>query len=549
MALTLKLKAPTRAQLPEESVSLRKPSTTTATPPPLTPKIRLKPPSLSPLKRGATKENEPKHKKLKISLGKKNGDKDSEVKPKVVRNVPRVRVKPTRIPGEGYDSEEPGIEDDMLLEQGIAVRFLDDVNLGFIQRAVATGELSAVNLKWITREKAVFNINGTFYSARLVDLPTLTEIYKTTDKKNIFKTIDVCQLLLVLKVINPAELDTDKDFEVPPQYTYVHPLYKLLPKGELKQRHTMIVDGLTSPFVNVLRRFRPRKITHRVMEDIDARVRELIKLDDEAEESHFEVIDELQMVNRFSASRHTSVSDLHNQSPSENKEGAFPMSPYQDAAPGDTGPGVDGSGTTNDIEMDLEEELNQVFGGEDEEDLEEGMNAILEEEEDEEEEGRENVPGDEEEEEEEEDEDDEDDDDEDEDDDEAKADRQHAKLLENEIAELEKVVDYHRQNLSNATSKMMRMKFQNTYTSLKASLDQKKRSLAKINDEQQTMLHKLDPTNMHAQRHDFDEEEDEEDDDEDDGAGGEEADGERDANEASARDSQTENLDDLDDLF
>lgn len=79
------------------------------------PKLRIKPPkmtnelhspgSLSPV----TKKN--KHKPLKISLTSKKPVPESV--PQVVpRAVPRVRIKPTRIPGEGYDSEAPEVEDD-----------------------------------------------------------------------------------------------------------------------------------------------------------------------------------------------------------------------------------------------------------------------------------------------------------------------------------------------------------------------------------------------------------------------------------------------------
>lgn len=540
MALTLKLKAPSGNSQSGVDASAKS-STTSASNAQRIPKIRIKPPSVESPKR-AKSSSESKQKKLKISLGKNS---TPIAPPRPVRNVPRVRVKPTRIPGEGYDSEAPGIEDDMLLEQGIAVRFLDDSNLDIVQQAVSSGDLSAVNLKWITREKAVFNINGTFYSARLVDLPTVTELYKTMDKKNIFKTMDVCQLLLVLKAINPAELDTDKDFEVPPEYTYVHPLYKLLSKGEIKQRHTLVRDGLTSPFVNVLRRFRPRKTTHRVLEDIDARVRELIKLDDEAEESHFEVVDESAINSRFTAARPSPGPTAMSNSQAPSMDSRIDSIGAAEHAFGTDRLGGDGEDPDDDdIETHLEEELNEVFGDEDEDEIEDGLSAVME--------GGEIAEDDEE-----EDDDDEDDEDEDEDedDDESKAERQHAKLLENEIAELEKVVEYHKKNLSNATSKMMRMKFQNTYSSLKASLDQKKRTLAKHQDEQDQLMKMQDPGNMHTQRLEAYEEEEDDDDDDDEEEEVEEEDPERNNEEQDAdihdqtADEPTEKLDDLDDLF
>ena len=68
------------------------------------------------LKRPQEEQSTGENPKLKLSLSKtkENG------RPK---GLPRVRIKPTRIPGEGYDSEAPDLEDDPLIEQGIIIRF------------------------------------------------------------------------------------------------------------------------------------------------------------------------------------------------------------------------------------------------------------------------------------------------------------------------------------------------------------------------------------------------------------------------------------------
>ncbi|EGV66421.1 hypothetical protein CANTEDRAFT_101042, partial [Yamadazyma tenuis ATCC 10573] len=233
------------------------------------PKIKLnvpKPPKVT---------NPNKIQKLKISLGpKKTHQLDAigiEGVTSQVKRVPKVRIKPTRVPGEGYDSETPDMEDDPLIENGIIIRFLNDINLDHVHNAVGANDFSGINVKWLTKEKALVNVKGSIYSARLVDLPTISEVFKTIDKKNIFKILDLCQMLLVIKPVTPNDLNLETDFEVPSKSHYKHPLYNISPGHEIKETRPVLRDGLTQPFEDVYRRFRPRKINHRVMNDIEAK--------------------------------------------------------------------------------------------------------------------------------------------------------------------------------------------------------------------------------------------------------------------------------------
>lgn len=99
---------------------------------------------------GKPKQKKEKLQKLKLSLGRLDlqgsaTPSQSSQLPRaksILKKIPKVRVKPTRIPGEGYDSEAPDVEDDPLIEQGILVRFLNDSNLDFVHNAVETGDLS-----------------------------------------------------------------------------------------------------------------------------------------------------------------------------------------------------------------------------------------------------------------------------------------------------------------------------------------------------------------------------------------------------------------------
>ncbi|KAJ2900720.1 hypothetical protein IWW38_000395 [Coemansia aciculifera] len=52
---------------------------------------------------------------------------------------------------------------------------------------------------------AIVRFDGSRYAARLVDLPTITESYRTVDKKQMLKTADICQMLLVERMLAADE--------------------------------------------------------------------------------------------------------------------------------------------------------------------------------------------------------------------------------------------------------------------------------------------------------------------------------------------------------
>lgn len=453
------------------------------------PKIKIKPPKPIRVVKPTEKD---KDKRIKLKLSNKKSRKTAaETIPKPA-NIPRVRVKPTRVPGEGYDSEAPDLEDDPLLEQAIVLRFLNDTNLDFVHNAVDSGDFAGLNIKWVSRDKAVVNVNGTLYSARLVDLPTVTEIFKTIDKKNIFKTFDVCQMLLVLRKIDPTEFNLEKDFEVDDAKYYHHPLFKYSINQELKEKTLVYRDGLTTPFEDVYRRFRPRKVNHRIMDLVDAKVNQMIKADDEAEEFTFDIVDLRKQTPKYGGTSNTPSAAGTPVPRSDGPE----FSHHQQQEPMDEGYDEE-MNLGDDIEIDLEDELNKALDGEDSMPL--GEMNILGTMMAEAEEQAEEAEAEQEEEEEEED-DDEDDAEEEEEEEEEEEDRglktgkQHMRLLEEEIAELETAAEHNKKNLTTATSRMMRLKFQTAYNNLKSSLDAKKNSLAKLKEEQSHTQRISDPT-------------------------------------------------------
>lgn len=549
MALKLKLKVPSSNDNGSNgggSSSARTPSTgapnnnsSSGASSPSLPKLKLsmKAPKSNKSGGGIVKKEplveKERHKKLKISLGGKHSHSQEKAKPTTAApasssssstsklgKVTNIRVKPTRIPGEGYDAEAPDLEDDPLVEEGIVIRFLNDINLEAVQSAVDTGNLSNIFIKWLTKEKAVVHVNQTLYSARLIDLPTLTELYKTVDKKNIYKTIDICQILLVLHPINPEDFNIERDFEIVSDETYVHPLYKMSPNQEIKPTRIIHKDGLSYPYEGVHRRFRPRKVSHRVMDDIDTRVAELIKRDNKSDETHYELVD-LNKVNRYrtgtssTASSSVSTPLPNNESTTIKREGG-------------EGQQEEGQQLQNDVDL-LENALQQELEAleDDESDEEDATKAHENEEENEDEdedmnelfEGTGEQPEQQEEEDDEEDEEEEEEDEDDDEDENVKQEKSKAKKLEEDIVDLEQVLKSQKEKYGNNPNKMIQMKYQSNMGTLRGQLEIKKRELAKIRDEQQKLQEKLAPN--HAidpnQREEQEEDNNNEDDDDDEG--------------------------------
>ncbi|KAM9927406.1 hypothetical protein OXX59_002586 [Metschnikowia pulcherrima] len=501
MSLKLKLKVK-----PSKSPSVKTEPDVEAAEKPL-PRIKIKHSASSKDNLGGISKPKPtkeKLKKLKLSLGKSGhvqpaaastSEASASVQP-ILKKVPKVRIKPTRVPGEGYDSEAPDVEDDPLIEQAIAVRFVNDANLDFLHSAADTGDFSNVNIKWITRDKAVINVNSTLYSARLIDLPTLTELYKTVDKKNIFKTIDVSQILLVLRTINPKNLNMEADFEVPEEYTYTHPLYKLSVNKEIRPSKTAYKHGLSNSFEDVYRRFRPKKVNHRLMTDIESRVDEIVRRDNEAQESHYEYVNP-----KSQPQKQDRPQGSHQRT---NSSAVFENAP-------DISTNAEIEGEDDQMALDLEADLDIALEQELADALDSTSNntaaTVLMKSEYDNDDDENAVLGANDDDENDDDEDDEDEDEDDEDDD-AKADKSRAKKLEEELTDLQNAAEKQKVLLATASHKMMRMKFQSAYNSLKAQFDSKKRELAKIREQ----LNKQPLGQMEAGVRRNEEEEDDDDD-------------------------------------
>jgi len=129
--------------------------------------------------------------------------------------------------------------------------------------------------------------------ARLFDLPTIIESYKTLDRKNFYKTADVSQILICKEDPtgkNSPEQNGDCDEEV--RRAHHDSLFASI--GGVGKREFLFPHGITPPLKNVRkRRFRKTlKKKYVDFSEIEKEVKRLFKFDCEAIDSRYEIVEE-----------------------------------------------------------------------------------------------------------------------------------------------------------------------------------------------------------------------------------------------------------------
>lgn len=237
-------------------------------------------------------------KSLKVSLTKAKPKPGSIVvgpdgKPKKVP-LPNLKIKglgkpPVRPPGEGYDSEDDEAETDPAIESQIIFRMAPGDDCDYLHRAIAERRIghpdpaqrAKVNFRFFDKDgrRACVKIRGNVYAAALVDLPCIIEGNKSWDRKNLYKSADICQMLLVLGLVEDEE--SAKTYPLPREVnpnTWAYP------------------HGITPPMYHVrTRRFRKR-VSYHTIEQIESTVEQLLEADRKAKESggmsEYKIIDE-----------------------------------------------------------------------------------------------------------------------------------------------------------------------------------------------------------------------------------------------------------------
>ncbi|PWW78283.1 hypothetical protein C7212DRAFT_364365 [Tuber magnatum] len=182
-----------------------------------------------------------------------------------------------REPGNGYDSEASDREDDPAIEEQFILRMQPGEDCEYLREVIEKKELNVTTDVWMKfkdSRRAVVGVRGNLYGALLVDLPCIIESNKTLDKKAIFKSADISQMLVVGDRI-------DKEEEVlavpahPQDLTYPH--------------------GVTPPMHYVRKRRFRKRISNRTIEAVEAEVERLLTEDAKAESSKFSLVDAVEL--------------------------------------------------------------------------------------------------------------------------------------------------------------------------------------------------------------------------------------------------------------
>lgn len=136
-------------------------------------------------------------------------------------------------------------------------------------------------------------LDNTVLTARLYDLPTIIESYKTLDRKNFYKTADISQILICKEDKEPqpstsTQLEDDEECK---KARYDRLFGKI---GGVGKREFLYPHGITPPLKNVRKR-RFRKTLRKKYVDfseIEKEVKRLFKFDCEAIESRYEIVEE-----------------------------------------------------------------------------------------------------------------------------------------------------------------------------------------------------------------------------------------------------------------
>ena len=181
-----------------------------------------------------------------------NGDEDADVRRPPAMRKPTLTLKAPKAPppqtpgatlkltakakvkkrqlGVGYDSESEQTELDPCIIEGFILRMQPGPDCDYIQQAISNGTLGLVGTDIRIRvfdtsgRRAMLIVKGTKYAAAMVDLPCIIEGMKTWNSKDFIKSMDICQMMLVLGRCQNE--DEARDYPLPSDinhnYQYAH---------------------------------------------------------------------------------------------------------------------------------------------------------------------------------------------------------------------------------------------------------------------------------------------------------------------------------------
>ncbi|RMZ89021.1 hypothetical protein DV736_g3755, partial [Chaetothyriales sp. CBS 134916] len=193
---------------------------------------------------------------------------------------------PQRKMGVGYDSENEQSERDPVILEGFILRMLPGPDRDYIQQSIENGTIglskvqggASIILRMLDTHgrRGVLQVRDHKYATTMVDLPCLIEGIKSWDKKAWIKSIDICQMVLVL---GPCRNDDEaRNFPLPEgvdtkTYAYAH--------------------GITPPMWSVRKRRYDKTKRARVddIEAVERKVNALLNDDARAVDSSWEIVE------------------------------------------------------------------------------------------------------------------------------------------------------------------------------------------------------------------------------------------------------------------
>ena len=207
------------------------------------------------------------------------------------------KLRTYKSPGTGYDSCASDAELDPAIEEDFILRMQPGDDCEYLRQAIAEQRFGPrsqggadVRMVFLQSDgrRAAITIRGTLYAAAMVDLPCIIEGMKSWDKKAWYKSVDICQMLLVLGRIKSED----------------EALFYPLPR-DVDAKTMQYAHGLTPPMHRVrTRRFRKR-ISRTAIEAVESQVEALLRKDEAAEEAggttEFAIIDEYRLTEERNA--------------------------------------------------------------------------------------------------------------------------------------------------------------------------------------------------------------------------------------------------------
>lgn len=181
---------------------------------------------------------------------------------------------------QGYDRELDSEDDEtgegLAFEEQLIFRMPEGPECDRLREAIQKRQLGDdVWFKFKDSRRAVVHVGDSLFSAKLVDLPTITESHKTLDNRQFFKVGDIAQMLVVEgKIADESQASSSsgggKGFNID-DFIYPH--------------------GITPPMHWARKRRFRRRAARRAIETVEKEVERLLRADKKAEQVEYEMVD------------------------------------------------------------------------------------------------------------------------------------------------------------------------------------------------------------------------------------------------------------------